>query len=173
MLWKVLNWRFKLCCTGFNGDQSQQSTRGVSNFFTGSDGAQLLLVRMEEHHNVLGMGLSPCKCSSFRIVPHFWTGCLKDPLLHFRSGLQVPFAKLEGSLRYFGAGISPWSRMRVSFLRMELDECIRRVKCLTLNPHQKLQLICRFIIPHYLYHLTVAIPSATVLRPLDTDGSSG
>jgi hypothetical protein len=39
----------------------------------------------------------------------------------------------------------------------------------SLKPHQKVELMFRYLVPHYLYRLVVAIPPVTLIRQLDQE----
>jgi hypothetical protein len=130
-------------------------------------GRQLLAV--EEYFSGLGMSISATKCAAFHIRPTKDSWVVADPGLALRSGEEVPFWGPGTSLSYLGVKISPWAGIDISGLRAHLAATLRRVKSLALKPHQKVDLISTYLVPHYLYQLVVATPTTTLLRELDQE----
>jgi hypothetical protein len=51
----------------------------------------------------------------------------------------------------------------------EILSVVRRVRKLSLKPCQKIELITKYVVPQYIYHLSVSPPSDAVLMLLDSE----
>ena len=127
------------------------------------------LLTAEAYLGGLGMSISASKCAAFQIRPTKDSWFVADPGLALRSGEAVPFWGPGTSLSYLGVRISPWAGIDISGLGAHLADTLRRVRSLALKPHQKVDLISTYLVPHYLYQLVVATPPVTLLRELDQE----
>jgi hypothetical protein len=59
--------------------------------------------------------------------------------------------------------------MIIGGIRELINDCICRVKRLALKPHQKIQLISTYLVPHYIYPLVLGVAPVTRLREIDRD----
>jgi hypothetical protein len=131
--------------------------------------ARGLLKTTEEYLDSLDMKVQAAKCLTFEIKPAKEAWCIQDPGLSLKSGGRIPFAGPESKLKYLGAHISPWNGVILGGIRESINECIGRVKRLALKPHQKIQLISTYLVPHYIYPLVLGIAPVTRLREIDRD----
>jgi hypothetical protein len=60
-------------------------------------------------------------------------------------------------------------RCEIGGPREEFGGALFRASRLSLKPHQKVELISRYLVPHYLYRLVVAIPPVKLIRQLDQE----
>ena len=131
--------------------------------------ARILLRKVEQYLYRLGMTVSAPKSACFHIKPIKESWLLTDPGLEMANGERVPMANAGTCLSYLGAKMSPWAGIDIRELRESLPSVWRRVMRQKLKPHQKVELITRFLVPHYLYQLVLASPSTLALRQLDQD----
>jgi hypothetical protein len=86
-----------------------------------------------------------------------------------QSGEALPVATAETQLTYLGARISPCAGMTIEGLHEQFTRTIHRVSPLALKPHQKVELITTYLVPHYLYRLVLAVPPQKLIRQLDQE----
>lgn len=127
------------------------------------------LLDVEAYLSGLGMNLSASKCATFHIIPKNKSWSVADPGLRLQSGEPIPYCGADGSFTYLGVEISPWAGIKTESIRVNLAATLARVKKLALKPHQKIELISTYLIPHYLYQLGVAVPPMTAIRQIDQD----
>jgi hypothetical protein len=106
------------------------------------------------------MKISAPKCTSFQIAP------TKDSGLTLTNGERIPAATAESAFTYLSVRISPWADVKLEGLREEFGGALFRASRLSLKPHQKVELISRYLVPHYLYRVVVAIRPVTSTRPV-------
>jgi hypothetical protein len=135
---------------------------------TDSDAAQLLR-RTEEYMRDLGMNISAPKSATFGIKTTRDSWQIYDPRLSSTTNEKIPFAGAETTLRYLGGTFSPWKGLTTENLEETFNETLERVTRLTLKPHQKALLITTYIIPHFLYTITLAMVLLTTVRKMDQD----
>lgn len=131
--------------------------------------ASNLLGVAEAYLRGLGMSISAAKCASFRIAITKDSWYLMDPGLALHSGEGIPYVDADTTLRYLSVRISPWAGIDIKSLRQNLCTTLQRNKKLALKPHQKVNLISTYLVPHYLYQLVLALPPVTLLRQLDQE----
>lgn len=129
--------------------------------------AQDQLQNVEAYLKGLGMNLSASKCATFHITHKNQSWSVADPGLTLQSGERIPHCGAGGRFTYLGVEISPWAGIDIKSVGSSLESTLLRVKRLALKPHQKVQLISTYLIPHYLYQLGMAVPSVTAIRQLD------
>ncbi|XP_076660219.1 uncharacterized protein LOC143363537 [Halictus rubicundus] len=133
--------------------------------------ARNLLSLTESYLAALGMRISAPKCTAFQIVPMKGSFYLKDPELRFQGGECIPFANAETRIRYLGISFTPWSGIVLDDLRDEVKKAVNRVKRLALKPHQKINLLSTYLVPHYLYRLITGVaPNILHLPTCTTNG---
>jgi hypothetical protein len=115
------------------------------------------------------MKISAPKCTSFQIAPTKDSWYVTDPGLTLTNGERIPAAAAESAFAYLGVRISPWTDVKLEGLREEFGGALFRASRLSLKPHQKVELMSRYLVPHYLYRLVVAIPPVTLIRQLDQE----
>ncbi|KAH0816911.1 hypothetical protein GEV33_005880 [Tenebrio molitor] len=91
---------------------------------------------------------------------------LEDSGLTLTNGERIPAATAESAFTYLSVRISPWADVKLEGLREEFGGALFRASRLSLKPHQKVELISRYLVPHYLYRLVVAIRPVTSTRPV-------
>jgi hypothetical protein len=131
--------------------------------------ASALLRATEEYLGRLEMKISAPKCTSFQIAPTKDSWYVTDPGLTLKNGERIPAAAAESAFTYLGVKISPWADVKLEGLREEFGGALFRASRLSLKPHQKVELISRYLVPHYLYRLVVAIPPVKLIRQLDQE----
>jgi len=75
----------------------------------------------------------------------------------------------DQALLYLGTKIHPWSSLRKGNEVPTISKIIKNVKRLYLKPYQKIGLIQTFILPHFIYNLTINSPSKGTLKMLDSE----
>jgi hypothetical protein len=133
------------------------------------DQAKAQLLAAEAYLGGLGMSISASKCAAFHIKPTKDSWIVADPGLALRSGEEVPYWGPGTSLSYLGVKISHWAGIDTTGLRANLAATLRRTQALALKPHQKLDLLSTYLVPHYLYQLLIATPAPTSLRNIDQE----
>ncbi|KXZ75867.1 hypothetical protein TcasGA2_TC034495 [Tribolium castaneum] len=134
-----------------------------------SPGACTLLRVTEDYLERLGMRISAPKCTSFEIRPTKDSWYVADPGLTLTKGERIPVAAVDAVFSYLGVEISPWAGITSEGIERDWRGTLHRVQRLALKPHQKLELISRYLVPHFLYKLVVTIPSITLIRQLDQE----
>jgi hypothetical protein len=86
-----------------------------------------------------------------------------------RLGERLPSIQAGDNLTYLGVKFSPWSEIDMKLVRMNLSITLSRLSKLPLKPHQKLCLLERYLVPHYLYQLVLAVPAVSALRGIDQE----
>jgi len=128
--------------------------------------AQALLNETIRYLGNLGMGIAPDKSYTFEVVKTKDTWFLRDPEIY--AGLEkVAYCDPTTELTYLGVRVSPWYGVNVAKVTERFDGTLERLKKLTLKPWQKTELLTKFLMPHYLHQLSIAIPSMEVLKSLD------
>lgn len=122
---------------------------------------------IEKFLDGIGMIISTPKSRCFQIAPTKDSFCMKDPLIKRLNNEFIPALEADEGFNYLGAKIYPWSNKLIPSLKNELSTVLKRVKKLSLKPHQKVNLISSYILPHYLYTLITLPANVTLLRELD------
>lgn len=130
--------------------------------------AQCLLDIVVDYLGALGMGIAASKSFAFQIKHSHGSWSLVDPGME-RLGERIPQVKANDQLTYLGVKFSPWSGISLGDARAELSGSLARLKAVRLKPDQKLQLLRKYIIPHYLHQLVIAVPAISVLRGIDQE----
>ncbi|CAB3388376.1 Hypothetical predicted protein [Cloeon dipterum] len=129
--------------------------------------ATALLEETVRYLGKLGLGIAPDKCFAFQVVTTRDSWLLRDPQI--RVGMDpITFCDASMNLTYLGVKVSPWLGVNISEVGSHLEQVLRRVGELRLKPFQKLTLINKFLIPHFVHQLVISIPSRALLRKLDT-----
>jgi hypothetical protein len=113
------------------------------------------------------MKISAPKSTSFQIASTKDPWYVTDPGLTLRNGKRIPAA--ASAFTYLGVRIPPWADVKLEGLREEFGGALFRASHLSLKPHQKVELISSYLVPHYLYRLVVVIPPTTLIRQLDQE----
>ena len=71
-------------------------------------------------------------------------------------------------MEYLGGHFSPWTGLQNKGITTKLQEVLYRLKSAFLKPHQKLDLLTTYLIPHFLHATTIATPSISVIRDMDS-----
>jgi hypothetical protein len=115
------------------------------------------------------MNISAQKSATFGIKTTRDSWQIYDPCLSSTTNKKIPFAGAETTLRYLGGTFSPWKGLTTENLEETFNETLERVTGLILKPHQKALLIMTYIIPHFLYTITLAMVPLTTVRKMDQD----
>ena len=116
----------------------------------------------------IGMSLSVSKCATFQIVYRNKTWYMKDPQIKIQNK-TITNVEPEEALIYLGTKIHPWSNLIKGNEVPSVARIIRNVMRLYLKPHQKIELIQAYILPHFIYSLTSNAPSKGTLKMLDSE----
>nr|CAI5866823.1 unnamed protein product [Callosobruchus analis] len=127
------------------------------------------LSRTEAYLRCLGMKIAASKCRAFRVIRTKDSWHLADPGLSLDSGEVIPAAGAGDCLVYLGCNVSPWAGVTIEGTRASLASTLGRVQRLKLKPHQKVDLISTYIVPHYLYQLAIAMPSLAQIKLMDQE----
>lgn len=131
--------------------------------------AENLLRMTETYLRGLGMAISAAKCATFQIRSTKDSWYLADPALTLTGGEAVPYTEAGMAIKYLGVVKSPWAGVDTKGLKDVLCATLQRVKKLALKPHQKVNLISTYLVPHYLYQMVLGITPITILRQLDQE----
>jgi len=71
-------------------------------------------------------------------------------------------------MEYLGGHFSPWTGLQHNGITTTLQEVLYRRKSAFLKPHQKLDLLTTYLIPHFLHATIIATPSISVIRDMDS-----
>jgi len=130
------------------------------------DSAQRQLDRVVEFLGALGMSLSPEKCLALWMKVHKRSWICGEPGLRIRDS-RLATIPASGQFTYLGMVFNPRSGMDNSDVLRKFEACLPRVGRLALKPRQKLCLVTRYLLPRYLYRLTLDPPSKTRLAGVD------
>jgi Reverse transcriptase (RNA-dependent DNA polymerase) len=128
--------------------------------------AQILLNVTADYLAGLGMAMAPEKSFAFEVISTRDTWYIVDPELVSGSE-RVNYCDPSTELTYLGISISPWYGINCAQVTRRFQDSLERLNKLALKPHQKLELLTKFVMTHFLHQLTVSIPSVSVLRKLD------
>jgi len=117
----------------------------------------------------LGMQLAPEKCIAFQIVKTGDTWYIKEPKLKLNNGRVIPTADATTRIPYLGTEILPWKGLDNSNIEADFHVMLTRLKGLALKPMQKIALLNSHIVLHYLYKLSINVPTITLIRKLDLE----
>jgi hypothetical protein len=117
----------------------------------------------------LGMKLAPEKCIVFQIVKTRDTWYMTDPQIKLNNGGIIPTADAIKRIPYLGTEILPWMGLNTNNIETEFCTMLIRIKRLALKPTQKITLLTTHTIPHYLYKLSIIVPTISLLRRLDLE----
>lgn len=110
------------------------------------------------------MSISPSKCTTFEIKKNKEDWYVTDPKINTKEGIRIQYLGPSGKLTYLGAKVSPWICVSAEDAIADLKLTLPHLKRLALKSHQKLELLSRHIIRHYLYPLTMAPTSQVALK---------
>jgi hypothetical protein len=131
------------------------------------DKAQHLLSTTQSYLKNLGMKIAPTKCASFQVqTKDSWYISTTD--LKLESGDQIPSTTAVDTINYLGGHFSPWPDLQKKVIINNLQQALCRLRSAPLKPHQKLNLLTTYLIPHFLYTIIIAAPSISVIRDLDS-----
>ena len=130
--------------------------------------AQTLLTHKELYLKKLGMSIAAHKCTSFRVVSTKDSWYISDTNLLLVGSERIPSSAADTRITYLGGHISPWSGLQHDDLIDHLRLSLHRLRSAPLKPHQKLNLLTAYILPHFLYTTILAIPPITTIRDLDS-----
>lgn len=130
--------------------------------------AQALLDVTVGYFDRLGMSLSAPKSVAYQIVRTSDSWYLGDPGME-KQGEPIRAATADEALTYLGVRYSLWCGIELKSLRKGLTEVLGRVERLALKPHQKLDLVQRYLVPGYLHQLVIALPAISSLREIDQE----
>jgi hypothetical protein len=116
----------------------------------------------------LEMNVSREKSLTFQIVTKKDTWFVKDSEIKIEENC-IPAADLDEAFRYLGAKMGPWKGVHCGVVVPEILSVVRRVRKLSLKPCQKVELITKYILPRYIFHLLINPPSDSVLKLLDSE----
>ncbi|XP_076230185.1 uncharacterized protein LOC143175332 [Nomia melanderi] len=128
--------------------------------------AQEQLQILDQKLTELGMELATEKCLTFEIVGKKKTWYAKNPELKIKNK-ELPYASPEHTFRYLGVDITPWNNVHCEGTTQEIVQSIRNVARMKLKPHQKMDLIQRYLLPHFLHKLIAWAPQNATLKELD------
>lgn len=116
--------------------------------------------------NEINMNISIDKCATFQIITSKDSWYIADPQLCVNNQ-KIKYLGPDTPITYLGMKISPWEGVITNHSIRGLQACIGRIKKLALKPHQKVELLAKYIVPHYLYGLILGNPSTTQIKQLD------
>lgn len=114
-----------------------------------------------------GMSLAPDKCITFGIKRTKDAWVIIDPEIMTPEGNKLAYNGPENPFTYLGLRWTPWRGVDVSFSSARLRETVRSISSLALKPQQKVELLARYVLPHYIYAFVAGAVSPTELRRLD------
>lgn len=88
------------------------------------------------------------------------------PELEVRN-LSIPYACPEQAFRYLGVDVTAWNNVQCENTMPTIIQAIRNVVKMKLKPHQKMDLILRFLLTHFLHKLIASAPQGIILKELD------
>jgi hypothetical protein len=132
------------------------------------DSAQNLLTHTEVYLQNLGMTIAPSKCVSFQIVAAKDSWYVKDTELYLLHGDRIPSSTADTATRYLGGYITPWFGLGHKHIVDLMEQTLHRLRGASLKPHQKLNLLTTYLIPHFLHATVLAIPPITTIRDMDS-----
>jgi hypothetical protein len=124
--------------------------------------ARILLEEMERYLQDLNMKISVPKCAAFKICATKNSWYLTDPLLTTLSGDKIPNTEANATIKFLGGSNCPWKGLMTEALEEDFEATLKRVERLALKPHQKVNLISTYIIPHFLYLITLAVVPTSI-----------
>jgi hypothetical protein len=130
--------------------------------------AQKLLTHTELYLKNLGMSIAANKCASFQIVKTKDSWHVADTRLLLLSGEQISSSTADTALRYLGGHISPWLGLDHKNVINLLRQTLHRLRGASLKPHQTLNLLTTYLIPHFLHTAVLATPPITTVRDMDS-----
>jgi Reverse transcriptase (RNA-dependent DNA polymerase) len=128
--------------------------------------AQALLHATETYLNKLGMSLAPEKSLAIYLRAANRSWWLEDPELRV-GGVLIEAATSETRFRYLGGFLCPNGKVDIDKTERDIESVLRRVVNLRLSATNKLILLSKHLIPHFLHQLTLALPEQACLNRLD------
>lgn len=129
--------------------------------------ANAMFAELESFLYFKGMALSIDKCAAFEIKTTKDNWYVVNPRLQSRNGDDIGYLGPNDPMTYLGMQITPWSgvvtRHSVDKLRLALVNINR----LALKPHQKVELLARYVLPHFIYAFTVGTIGPTEIKSVD------
>lgn len=123
---------------------------------------------VNKYFTSINMSLSVSKCATFQIMHKNKSWYIKDPTIAINND-PITYIQPEEALTYLGTKIRPWSSLIKGSEVPSIIKIIKNVKKLYLKPHQKLELIQTYILPHFIYSLTINVPPKGTLKLLDSE----
>jgi Reverse transcriptase (RNA-dependent DNA polymerase) len=127
--------------------------------------AQVLLSMVRDYLQDLGMGLAAEKSLAIHIIEQGRVGAA-----HLTLGDEpVPTAHTKTKFRYLGVNYSASGIADKGPLEKSLSEALRRVQQLALKPAQKVVLIKRHLVPHFIHPLVMSNVGVSQLDRMDAE----
>lgn len=114
--------------------------------------AQELIKLMEIYLQNLGMSMSAGKCASFQIKTTRDAWYLTNTRQHLATGETIPSTANDSTMTYLRGSYPPGLETSTRAID-KLQQALHRLGGTPLKPHQNLNLLSTYIIPHFL-HLT-------------------
>jgi hypothetical protein len=130
--------------------------------------AQLLLTATEKYLCNMGMKITANKCTSVRVQTTRDSWYISTTDLHLATGDQIPSSNTMDTIEYLGGHFSPWTGLQHKGITTKLQEVLHCLKSAFLKPHQKLNLLTTYLIPHFLHSTIIATPSIFGIRDMDS-----
>jgi len=130
--------------------------------------AQLLLTATEKYLYNMGMKIASNKCTSLQVQTTRDSWYISNTDLHLTTGDRIPSSNTTDIMEYLGGHFSPWTGLQHKGITTKLQEVLYRLKSAFLKPHQKLNLLTTYLIPHFLHATTITTPSISVIRDMDS-----
>lgn len=130
--------------------------------------ARKQITYLNDYLTNIGMSISVTKCATFQIVQKNKTWYIKDPVINVMNK-AIKNIEPDQALLYLGTKIHPWSSLRKGNEVPTIVKIIKNVKRLYLKPYKKIGLIQTFILPQFIYNLTINSPSKGTLKMIDSE----
>jgi hypothetical protein len=109
------------------------------------------------------MNISAPKCAALDICTTKVTWYLTDPLLTTARRDRIPNIRADETLTYRDGKISLWKDLTTKGVEEDFRATLHRVERFALKPDQKADRISVYLVPPFLYSLTLAvIPASTI-----------
>lgn len=128
--------------------------------------AQALLNTAHIYLKDLGMSLAPDKSLAIFIRSANGSWSLEDPVLEV-DGVPIVAASVETRFRYLGGFLGPDGVVDLKHTEREIASVLDRLQALRLSSTNKLLLLSRHLIPHFLHQLVMALPAYGRLTTID------
>lgn len=128
--------------------------------------ARTLLAHLEDFLIERHMAIAPSKCTTFEIVAANKSWYVQDPVIEAKNGFKVAYLGPTTPTTYLGIQLTPWIGTMNDNAISKLRKSLPKIKKLALRPHQKVDLLAGYVIPHFL---TMTPISITCLQTLDRE----